>query len=85
MIKSRKKAKKAVKKIQPALTPLEISYGPFNRIIISAPVQTPASFSTVNDIFKKIKLGNYNELKLQKLFKAASNVFAKKYYLENNQ
>ena len=58
-------------------TPLEVFYVSFNKTIVSAPVQTPANISDVNDIFEKIKLGNHTELKLQKLFKATSNVLAK--------
>ena len=78
----KKEAKKTAKEILLLLTPLEVFYILSNGAIISAPVQTLANISDINNILEKIKLGNHIELKLQKLSKATSNVFAKNTTLE---
>ena len=78
----KKEAKKTAKKTPPLLTPLEIFYVSSNRAIVSAPVQTPANISDINNILEKIKLGNHIKLELQKLSKAISNAFAKNTTLE---
>ena len=78
----KKEAKKAAKEISPLVTPPEVFYVSSNGAIVSAPVQTPANISDVNDILEKIKLGNHTKLELQKLSKDTSNAFAKNTTLE---